>query len=342
MAAFDYNNFSRPGQINDGADTKEMFLELFSGEVLASFDRTTIMQGKVRERTISGGKAAVFPVIGRAAAGYHLPGMEIDPGKIKNAERVINIDALMYSSTFVDNWEDMVSHYEVRSQYASELGAVLGYSYDKHILQEIILAAREGAPTIDDPDQRGGTVIRSDKFAIDPTSGAADVAEQAAALAEAIYQTQAIFDEAWVPEGQERWCVLRPEEYYVLVKAVQDNGFSVINRDYDGAGSYAEGTVLKVGGVNIIKSPNLPKEDLSTITDPTDINFYHRGNFTQTVGTVFTADAVGAVRLMGIGIETDYQVHRQGTFIIARQSVGIGALRPECAVELSLDTIPVP
>ena len=351
--ADNYTTFGRPGfnATSSSSDTNEMFLKLFSGEVLASFERSTVMQGKVRERTISGQKSAQFPLIGRAsAAGYHTPGTEITPDQIINSEKIISIDGLMYASTFVDDWEDMVSHYEVRSAYAKELGATLGYNYDQQLLKRLCLAAREqnelqktDGSVVDStqkPASAGDSQITNAKFQLATdevaagTGDASTVAEKADALATAIFEAQAKFDDAYVPETDEKFCILRPKDYYDLLSGTQDTGFSVINRDYNGAGSYADGTVLKIGGVTILKSPNLPKADDGTISEATDIKYYHNGNFSKTVGVIFSADAIGAVRLMGLGVQTDYQVERQGTLMVARQSIGIGTLRPECAVEL--------
>ena len=354
--ADNYTTFGRPGENSTtSADSNEMFLKLFSGEVLASFERSTVMQGKVRERTISGQKSAQFPIIGRAsAAGYHTPGTEITPDSIINAEKVISIDGLMYASTFVDDWEDMVSHYEVRSAYAKELGATLGYNYDQQLLKRLILASRaqaelektggSGTDTTQKPASAKDNQIVNTKFqlstdaAADSVGDAASVAEKADALATAIFEAQAKFDEAYVPETDEKFCILRPKDYYDLLSGTQSTGFSVINRDYNGAGSYADGTVLKIGGVTILNSPNVPLGDDATVSDATDIKYYHNGDFSGTVGVIFSADAIGAVRLMGLGVQTDYQVERQGTLMVARQSIGIGTLRPECAVELAVAT----
>ena len=366
--ADNYSNFGRPGlpsNVGDSATTTDLFLKLFSGEVLASFERSTVMQGKVRERNISGQKSAQFPMIGRAsAAGYHTPGHEIVPESILHAEKVISIDGLMYASTFVDDWEDMVSHYEVRSAYAKELGATLGFNYDQQLLRNLILTAREqnelhktddgttdgtATGTIDDTqkptavneNQIVNTLFQLDDD-LDAASGCADnglgtagsVAAKAEALASAIFEAQAKFDNAYVPETEEKFCILRPKDYYDLLSGTQTSGFSVINRDYNGAGSYADGTVLKIGGVTILKSPNLP----GTTVSSSGINTYHYGDFSGTVGVIFSADAIGVVRLLGLGVQTDYQVERQGTLMVARQSIGIGSLRPECAVELAVAT----
>ena len=351
MADYTSAGFSRPGQKNLTGATDEMFLKLFSGEVLASFERATVMQGKVRERTISGQKSAQFPMIGRASTtGYHAAGEEIVPGQIANNEKIIDIEGLMYASTFVDDWEDMVNHYEVRSAYAKELGATLGFTYDSQLLKRLILTAREAnalyaADNTQKPATAGDNQIVNAKFTKTGETGAAstgnatDIAEKADALSTAIFEANAKFDEAYVPETQEKFCILRPKDYYDLLSGTQTSGFSVINRDYNGAGSYADGTVLKIGGITILKSPNLPSDANTGITDAKNINYYHQGDFEHTVGVIFSSDAIGVVRLMGLGVQTDYQVHRQGTIMVARQSIGIGALRPECVIELSTETV---
>tara|TARA_R100000005_G_scaffold2801_1_gene1750 strand:+ start:24061 stop:25104 length:1044 start_codon:yes stop_codon:yes gene_type:complete len=346
MAALDYSNFGRPGQVNNTGATDAMFLELFSGEVLASFERATVMQGKVRERTISGQKSASFPLIGRASTtGYHAAGTEIEPTSIAHNEQVISIDGLMYASTFVDDFEDMLNHYEVRSAYAKELGATLGFTYDQHLLRKLILTAREAnalyaADNTQLPAAGGDNQIEDDTFQLTAgdtlTGDASSVAAKAEALANAIFAAQEKFDNAFVSETDEKICILRPKDYYDLLAGTQESGFSVINRDYDGAGSYADGKVLKIGGVTILKTPNLPSTNVAQSGAATGIDYYHYGDFSKTVGVIFSADAIGVVRLLGLGVQTDYQVERQGTLMVARQSVGIGTLRPECAVELKI------
>ena len=57
---------SRPGVINNDAGTwtkdNALFLKVFSGEVLTSFERNCIFDGLVQSRTIQNGKSAQFPV----------------------------------------------------------------------------------------------------------------------------------------------------------------------------------------------------------------------------------------------------------------------------------------
>ncbi|MFA7168236.1 MAG: phage capsid protein [Sphaerochaetaceae bacterium] len=307
---------SRLGQINGAGAVDALFLKLFAGEVLTSFEQTQVMMDKHQVRTITHGKAAQFPVMGRADAYYHTPGEEILGGKIKHAERVITIDELLIAPTFIANIDEAKNHYDVRSVYTREMGAKLANTMDKHVLQTAVKAARSPA-TIDDPDQAGGSTI----YGVDHTSGDA--------LAEAMFEAARILDEKFVPEDQ-RYLFVRPAEFYAMARSTK-----ILNRDWGGEGSYAGGNVIRVAGITIVKTNNLPKTNIQAGTLEAGTNDKYAGDFTNTVGLIMHPSAVGTVKLLDLGLESEYQISRQGTLMVAKYAVGHGVLRPEAAVELS-------
>ena len=131
-----------------------------------------------------------------------------------------------------------------------------------------------------------------------------------------------------VPEDN-RYVVLGPTEYYKLAQTTD-----VLNRDWGGSGAYADGTVLKVAGISIIKSNHLPTTNRSAVTG--ENNTYH-ADYTDNVGLVFNKQAVGTVKLMDLKMEqTGSDVHAlwQGTFMVGSMAHGTGVLRPDCAVEI--------
>ena len=66
---------SRLGLVNNtGSDVNELFLKVFSGEILTTFEEANVMKGLHTIRTISNGKSAQFPVTGIATAKYHSSG----------------------------------------------------------------------------------------------------------------------------------------------------------------------------------------------------------------------------------------------------------------------------
>ena len=112
---------SRLGQVNGSGDANALFLKVFSGEILTTFEEQNIMKDLHMVRTISSGKTAQFPVTGVADAKYHTVGEDIVDSSnsylstIKHAERTINIDDVLIASTFIANIDELKNHYDVRS-----------------------------------------------------------------------------------------------------------------------------------------------------------------------------------------------------------------------------------
>jgi hypothetical protein len=303
-------NPSRIGQINQSGDALALFLKVFSGEVLTSFEIATVMSDKVMTRTISSGKSAQFPVHGRTTAALHTPGADILGTNINAAEKVITIDGLTVSSAFVANIDEAMNHYDVRSIYSRELGFSLARAKDSNLQQVGLLAARAGA-NLSDTSYPGGSNVTN-----------AALATTGASLTSALFTAAQDLDQNNNPED-DRYAVFRPAQYYLLAQTT-----AVIDRDWGGSGSIAEGRVLKVAGINLVKSNLLPNTNITT--GPAA----YQGNFSTTVGLVWQKGAIGCVQLMDLGMEAQYLIKEQGTLMVAKYATGYGILRPESSVEL--------
>lgn len=301
---------SRVGQINQAGATDALFLKVYGGEVLTAFEENNVFTPHHMVRQISNGKSAQFPVTWKATAAYHTPGAEIGGTAISHAERVISIDELLIAPAFIANIDEAKNHYDVRSIYTTEQGRELAYKYDTNVAAVGILAARAAATIT---GGNGGAQLTDATFA---TSGSA--------LAGGIWDCAQNFDEKDVPE-QDRAAFFKPAQYYLI-----NQDTTVLNKDYGGAGSYSEGGVLKVANISIMKSNHLPTTDLSA--DAT-VSPSAQGVFTNTIGLCMQKMAVGTVKLLDMGLESDYMVNRQGTLLVAKYAVGHGILRPECSVE---------
>lgn len=314
---------SRLGLINNAgggsfAGDNAMFLKVWAGETLTAFKRATVFESLHKVRTISSGKTAQFPIIGKNSAAYHTPGNMLTGNQVKHAEATINIDDKLVSSVFIADIDEAKNHYDVRSQYSSEMGNALAYTYDKNVAAMIAKAARTA--TNFNTDLPGGTRIK-----IVATSKAAITGAQ---LATALFSAAQKMDENDVPEDG-RYCCLAPAEYYKLVQTTD-----VINRDWGGKGAYADGQVLRVAGIDIIKSNHLPTTNRSAATGE---NNAYNADFTDSVALVWNPQAVGTVKLMDLKMETtgsDVHALWQGTFMVASMACGTGILRPDCAVEI--------
>lgn len=301
---------SRLGQLNAAGDADALFLKLFGGEVLTEFERATVFKGRHFVRPIANGKSAQFPMIGGATAAYHTPGTFIDGQKIAHNEKVITIDDLLVAATFLSNIDEAKNHYEVRQPYAQELGRVLAQTYDKNVAQCMVLAARAASQIT---GRAGGSQISN-----------ANMATDGAVMEAAIYTAAQTFDEKYVPEGQ-RTLFVRPLQFYLL--AQRDR---LINKELGGTGSIAEGAVKTVANIDIVKTMNVP----STLVNAGPAKY--QGDFTKTVGIVSTPMAAGTVQLLDLAMESEYEIRRQGTFMVAKYAVGHDFLRADCAIELKV------
>jgi len=51
-------------------------------------------------------------------------------------------------------------------------------------------------------------------------------------------------------------------------------------------------------------------------------------------GLVFTKDAAATVKLLDLGVESEYQIERQGTLMVAKYAMGHNVLRNKAAIAL--------
>ena len=298
----------RIGQTNGAGATDALFLKVFGGEVLTAFDEVNVMERLQMIRNIQSGKSAQFPATWKVNASYHTPGAEIVGQTSNVAERVITIDDLLISDVFIPLIDEAKNHYEYRAEYSKQSGRSLSYAFDKNSLQVAALAARASATVT---GAYGGLQLTNAAYA---TTGAT--------IASGIFACAENWDEKDVPES-ERVVIMRPAQYYITAQTT-----NVINRDWGGAGVYADGTVLKVAGVEIVKSNHIPSTNIATGPSA------YQGDFTNTVMVAIQKGAMGTVKLLDLGVEMEYDMRRQGTLIVAKYALGHGILRPECAVEL--------
>jgi len=315
-------NVSFAGQINNTGDTQALFLKVFAGEVLTAFEETNVTADKHTVRAISSGKSAQFPVTGKTTASYHTPGTEILGQQIASNERVINIDDLLVSSAFIANIDEAMSHYDVRSIYSTEIGRALAYTYDRNILQLAVSAARG---TTTGTTDLGGSKVTS-ATALSDTTGEALIA--------ALFAAAQSLDQKYVP-AEDRWAFLSPAAYYTLAANTK-----IMNTLWNGVGSYAEANVLKVAGINIIKTNHAPYgTSTQTAYDGTADDGLVTGKYdvvaTNTVAVVLHKSAVGTVKLLDLAMESQYDIRRQGTLLVAKYAMGHGILRAASAVEIA-------
>ena len=348
----DTNAVSRLGAANGGTNKRDLFLKQFSGEVLTSFEEKNIAMPLHRVRTINSGKSAQFPSIGVIDAGYHAAGQTILGDSVNHSEVTVTVDDLLVSAAFVPKIDEAMNHYEVRSTYSKEMGNALANAADKNIFSTILKAATTvsggdqagywahgdfSTLNAEDPDGAGGAET-STAGVIDTDTG--DTVATGQQIVDAVFKGLQKFDEHNVTG--EKFLVLTPEAYYLLFGA-QANTIvnTAMNRDAGGNGSVALGQAPTIGGVKVLMSNHLPTGAQSTPTPlSTALNSGEARNtaYEATVpnlkGLLFTKDAAATVKLLDLGVESEYQIDRQGTLMVAKYAMGHNVLRGKSAIAI--------
>lgn len=316
------------GQLNGSGVQDALFLKVFGGEVITAFEQSCTMKDRVQMRTISSGKSAQFPRYGRISAAYHTPGVEIT-GLTQNwAEVVITINDLLISNAFIAVIDEAKTHYDVRAPIAQEIGRALAYEWDKQLLQIGVVGARSANPVTGLPG--GAQILTSNSAA--PAS--ADFMNNGGHLASALFLAAAQLDNNSVP-SEDRYAFVRPAQYYALASTVNN-----INKFWGGMGAYSDGTVIRIAGFEIIKTLHLSTSAITAGTLDAGQSTYGTVTNPYVVDPSATAalcmhkSALATVKLLDLAMESQYDIRRQGTLMVAKYAVGHGVLRNEALVEV--------
>jgi len=359
---------TRGGQLNGTGDARALYLKLFSGEMFKGFQNNTIARDLVMRRTLKGGKSLQFIYTGRTTAEYHTPGNSIlgdTDGRPPVAEKTITCDDLLISSAFVYELDEVLSHYDLRSEISRKIGYALAEKYDRLIFRAIAKGARQASPVqsvgtgagLVSMEEPGGTQIRVG------TADAESDAYNATALVNAFYDAAAAMDEKGV-SGEGRVGVLNPRQYYALIQNINSNG--LINRDVQGDALQKGNGIIEIAGIKIYKSMNIPflgnygvkyggttgktaptntgdfvgsdtaLEDGGGVTGMNN-NYGEQNAFDKSCGLIFQREAAGCVEAIAPQVQVtsgDVSVIYQGDVILGRLAMGADFLNPAACVEL--------
>ena len=365
-------SLTRPGASNGGTDARALYLKLFSGEMFKGFQHNAIARDLVMKRTLKNGKSLQFIYTGHTKAEFHTPGNAIlgnTDGAPPVAEKTITCDDLLISSAFVYELDEVLSHYDLRSEISRKIGYALAQKYDRLIFRALTRGARAASPiTKSNFVEPGGTQIR-----VGSTTNASD-AYNANNLVTAFYDAAAALDEKGVSQ-EGRVGVLNPRQYYALIQQVGENG--LINRDEQGTARQRGNGIVEIAGIKIFKSMNIPffsqygtkygtgSATNPGITDPgntgsfvseavedaaadvTGINneYGEETEFANSCGLIFQREGAGCVEAIGPQVQVtsgDVSVVYQGDVILGRLAMGADYLNPAACVELFAGTATKP
>ena len=129
---------------NNYASSRDLLLKQFSGEVLTHFDEMFALKDRIRVRTLNGGKSAQFPLLGQAAAEHFTPGQEIIGQPFASSEVTLTVDDFIVSSVFLNNIDEMLTHFEFRGEYSKQMAQAIALTCELTLFQMAVRDARLG------------------------------------------------------------------------------------------------------------------------------------------------------------------------------------------------------
>ena len=298
---------SAAGTAGNEALSRDIYIE-----TLEAFNRRNVFMSLVMRQTIQSGKAGQFIIGGKTDGSdtdTYARGTQIDISDVELDERTIVLERPVYVAKRIDQFEERVAHYDVRSPITNMMGETLAYKVDGKIADTVWTASQGQAPDgplASNPGPNANIVIAT------PGSTAM---EKGDALAEAIFEGKAVLEEN--DDYGEAVVVVSPKDYGYLVQSGQ-----AVNADFtSGNGGYDTGTVMQVAGVRILSSNNLKG---ATAAGKAKLR-----------GLLFTMDCAGVLELIGLRTNQEDQIDfLDSTLMTAYYAIGTGVLRPESAVAI--------
>lgn len=325
----------------------DMLLPVFGGEVLVAYMNHLQFTNKVNHRTIATGVEAKFPATWKVSSDIHQAGELILGSDVATREYSIYLDSRPRVASFeVDDIDEMLAHFDVRSPLSQASGQELAEQVDKNIAKLLIKASRTAGTT----PFPGGGIDQNGTAATDTafTANVLTIATAAAAQAflNVIERTVIVWDQNNVPTN-DRYAVCRPELWYALRRLgtlISGSGYTfggtnaqapaMGNKDWDSVNPQINKFMSKDEyllhlGVQIYRSTFVPGTNTTGLEDSK-----YAGDYTKTLGIIWQKDAIAHLQKLGIVTETGRDIRAQGDLVIAKTMTGGGTLRPVCAVEV--------
>ena len=338
-----------------GAGANKLWLPLWSGEVIHAYDQFNMFESLVTSKNLVGGQSWDFPTTGVVSlkASWDA-GVELSAGAVSPSTtfKVVLDKRPMAAHFECDNIDLLITQWDYRGELARQAGLTLANTRDKQLAVSLVAAgalAHLGASldlhTTTASFQNPGVISAS-------VLASAATADEGLAVLQEIENYMVVCQENDVVLGQV-YCAVTPKVFQVIralgiPRAMTNNinlsqGVIVANDMTSGMNSMMDS--LEYMGCKIVKTNHIPKTDLngSAIGSAKyNLNCHTSGfdtgtaNVTTTCGSVFSiygiifqSEAVAALSLQGMKVDSIADVRRNTQFTVASMMKGTGVIRPE-------------
>lgn len=314
---------------------RKLFMKVSSGEIITAFQRVSVTEGKFMERSISEGKSAGFPVVGRSRAVYLKKGESLDSKRkqIKHSEIVIPVDELLTDDVMIFDLEDAMNSFDVRGIYNTQLGESLAMAKDGAVLAELAIMINEGKENI---NGLGKPVV------VELEANDGTMAGLGTKVIAGFTTARAGLTKNYCPP-KDRSAFVSPDTYSAILAALMPDA-----ANYQALINPEDGTISNVMGFTIAETPHLtiggagmenPDDESAAPTDQQHA-FPTTGTVTDknVIALFGHRTAVGTVKLKDLQMEMARRPEYQADQMIAKYAMGHKGLRPEAAGALVAKT----
>lgn len=268
----------------------------------------------------------------------------------RQTEIEITLDAILTSHFAIYDLDQAMTHFEVRSVYSNAAGQALAEVYDRNVMRQVIIAARQAPPIVAAPVPfPAGLVINNANLAaagiqMDPLQTLAGAGHARAMGIIAAYRRARLhLRQNNVPDSMPVYGVLSPEDFDLLKYVRFSDGAALFigemvfqkldiaatNVGLTGMANVSE--MLTIEGIRVFPSNLIPRQD-----DSAEDSVWpkYRADFSNTIGVVWAPMGIGTLELLGLSMEMARDPRRMETFVNASMAVGHGMLRQELNIEI--------
>lgn len=272
----------RPGQQLGTGAVDELFIERFTGIVEGTIERRSVLAGLIPMQTVTGTNTISKKAVGEATLQTLVPGSTPDGTPVEISRNSLTIDTVVLARNVFPLLETIQNDFDAQRSVAGEHGKKIAKFQDNAFFIQAFKAALLSTPPYGAlPGWVGGTKV---------TMGAAgDRADPVLLFAKIrkLWEEMAIKDVDVIADDVRLY--VTPSEYYTLL----DNDY-LINTEYKTSeGNSVNGMVLKVLGVPVVMTNNLPQSNITNhlLSTAGNSNAYN-GDFSKAVCACFSARAL--------------------------------------------------
>jgi len=316
---------STPGADNaytpsaDEAENRKNFQMLYISTVYRAMQDKLIFTKNITKKTLAkGAKSAVFPFTGVKTARHLQRTEKIAGSALAFTQKVIELDDLMYSDSFIATVDTIMSNMDIIAENATADGEAIAkeLEYQANIMINKSATLNHPIKNEDGSYRRGGSEI---------VLNAVGDEEDSEKLIQAFKLLAKDFAEKNVDVSE---CILAvtPAVFFTLL----DSDKLININTSEGNGNYSTATLKGIFGfklqmTNLIVDFNPSVEWVGKYTG---LQSKYNHDCSKTIALAFNADAAGFLVARDIKMEEGYEMDAQGKMIVVSIFKGFDTLNP--------------